>query len=51
VSLRIAVITFVLIVFIFFPAALVFILIVFIFFRIWVLSEENVNRYQEIRKV
>jgi len=51
-SLRVAVITFVLIVvFIFFPVTLALIIIVFIFFLIWLLSQENIDNHQEVRKV
>ena len=47
-SLRVAVITLILIVvFIFFPAALVFI---FVFFLIWLFSQKNIDSYQEVRK-
>ena len=53
-SLRVAVIPFFLIlilVFIFFPSALVFIFIVFIFVLIRLLSQENIDSAQQVRKV
>jgi hypothetical protein len=45
VSLRVAVIAFVLIIVFFFPAALVF-----IFFLIWLVSQKNIDSYQVVRR-
>lgn len=47
VSLRVAVITFVIVIVVLFRTTLVFL---FIFFLIWLLSQKNIDSYQEVRR-